>query len=59
MDWIQVLTIILSTMGISLCMFLYIANKIDSLQKMIYGEMRDFHGRLCAIEERRIRNKGK
>lgn len=57
MEWIQVLTIILSTMGISLCMFLYIANKIDSLQKMIYGEMRDFHGRLCAIEERRIRNK--
>lgn len=46
MEWIQTLTIVLSFFG----MFLYLISRIDSLQKMIYSEMRDFHGRLCAIE---------
>jgi len=27
--------------------------KFEEMQKMIYTEMRDFHGRLCAIEESR------
>ncbi len=26
--------------------------RMDSLHVMIYDEMKDFHGRLCAIEER-------
>jgi len=25
---------------------------IDALTKMVYGEMRDFHGRLMSLEER-------
>ena len=35
---------------------LYLGNKIDNLRSDMYEEMKDFHGRLCAIEER---NKGK
>lgn len=53
MDWLQTLTIILAIFGMILGSFIYLANKIDSLQKMIYEEMRDFHGRLCSIEEKR------
>ena len=37
MDWAKVLTIVGSNMV---------------LQKSIYENMKDFHGRLCAIEER-------
>nr|CAB4126386.1 hypothetical protein UFOVP88_36 [uncultured Caudovirales phage] len=28
-------------------------SKIDSLQKMVYDEMKDFHNRLCDLEEER------
>ena len=59
MDWTQVLTIV----GSNIALFLWaraesrsdtriILTLIDSIQK----EIKDFHGRLCAIEER---NKGK
>lgn len=55
MDWTQVLTIV----GSNLALFLWsraesradtrmILALIDGIQK----EMKDFHGRLCAIEER-------
>ncbi len=31
---------------------IYLAGKIDSLRAEMSAEMKDFHGRLCAIEER-------
>ena len=49
MEWFQVMMIIFSTMG----MFLYLASKIDKLSSDINKEMKDFHGRLCSLEERR------
>lgn len=49
MEWFQTLTIIVSFMA----MFLYLASKIDGIRRDINKEMKDFHGRLCAIEERR------
>lgn len=49
MEWFQVLVIIMAVMG----MFLYLASKIDKISSDINKEMKDFHGRLCAIEERR------
>jgi hypothetical protein len=63
MEWIQFLIIVI-TIG----SFLYMARsdyrhldaKIDSMRELtqaIQMEMKDFHNRLCAIEERR--NKGK
>lgn len=55
MDWIQVATIITANFGLFLWAvrqsrtdFLHIMRLIENIQK----EMKDFHGRLCAIEER-------
>lgn len=61
-DWGVIITVIaclFAILGFMTCLFLYLANKIDSigtklelLRKDMHEEMRDFHGRLCAIEER-------
>jgi len=55
MDWTQVLTILGANMAMFLWAvrqsrndFLHMSRIIDSIQM----EMKDFHGRLCAIEER-------
>lgn len=55
MEWAQVLTIIAANFAMILwCMrerradFLYLAKLIEEMK----NEMKDFHGRLCAIEER-------
>lgn len=59
MDWIQVLTIIGANLGV----FLWIRSEtrndmrtfeteLRSWKNEINTEMKDFHGRLCAIEER-------
>jgi len=56
MDLTTLLTILgcfLAVCGLIIGVFLYLASKIDSLQASIYVEMKDFHGRLCAIEEKR------
>lgn len=59
MDWIQVLTIIAANFA----MFLWVrseansdrrdlASAIKTMNEGIQAEMKDFHGRLCSIEER-------
>ncbi len=55
MDWVQVLTIVGSNIVLILMMFgttvgiwLHTDKKIEAIAQ----EMKDFHGRLCAIEER-------
>lgn len=55
MQWIQVLTIVGANFAMILwCMrerradFLYITKLIEEIK----NEMKDFHGRLCTIEER-------
>ena len=56
MEWVQVIVIV----GSNILMFLWVRGEanadrhsmlqmIDSIQK----EIKDFHGRLCSIEERR------
>lgn len=62
MDLIQVLTLIgvaVANIGTTITLFLWATNHaaedkraILNLMKMIQDEMKDFHGRLCAIEER-------
>lgn len=59
MDWTQALTIIganivlLGAMiGILVSLFLHSGGKIEAALKAINEETKDFHGRLCAIEER-------
>ena len=55
MDWTQAITVIGSNIALVLVIFgstiaiwLHTDKKIEEIQK----EVKDFHGRLCAIEER-------
>ena len=58
MDWTQVLTIV----GSNLALFIWARTEANSDRRELFGlmkgiqdEMKDFHGRLCAIEERRTK----
>lgn len=63
MEWLQVLALFLANAGLILWMraesrsdWRHMDNKVDSMKELIVAiqqEMKDFHGRLCAIEERR------
>lgn len=65
MDWTQVLTVfavIATNLGTIIALYCQMDRKMDEHRKdtlqMLLGiqsEMRDFHGRLCAIEERNKR----
>jgi hypothetical protein len=59
MEWYQVMTIVVANMGLFLWAvrqsrtdFLHTCRIIESIQT----EMKQFHGRLCSIEER-VKNK--
>jgi hypothetical protein len=63
MDLIQVLTVIgiaIANIGATISLFIWATNhaaedrrQVHNLLKAIQDEIKDFHGRLCAIEERR------
>jgi hypothetical protein len=60
MDWTQVLTIvganiilIIGMLGTFVALYIHSDSKMNANLKAIQDEMKDFHGRLCAIEERR------
>lgn len=51
MDWTQVLTVfavIATNLGTVIALYIQTDTKVTA----IHMEMKDFHGRLCAIEER-------
>jgi hypothetical protein len=52
MDWVQLLfliaTMLGTVLGIVIPLHIQTLTRLDSIQ----SEMKDFHGRLCAIEER-------
>jgi len=50
MDWFQALTIAGSTIGA--CWLMHKENLKESKERQ--NEMKDFHGRLCTLEERYI-----
>jgi hypothetical protein len=62
MDWTQVLTIfavIATNLGTVITLYMQMHKKFDEhrretneILKGIASEMKDFHGRLCSIEER-------
>lgn len=56
MEWYQVLmiilSVILSTVGMGWVMYSNLGGKIDRLSENMMKEMKDFHGRLCALEEK-------
>ena len=64
MEWLQVLTLIVSNIGFVTVLFLWnrsesrndyrhMENRTEAILNAIKEEIKDFHGRLCAIEERR------
>jgi hypothetical protein len=52
MEWYQVLMIILSVFGMGWVMFANLGAKIDRIRDDIAKESKDFHGRLCSLEEK-------
>jgi hypothetical protein len=66
MDWSQILTVlavILANLGTIVALYMHLDNKTETtleamradskqFQQALLHEIRDFHGRLCAIEER-------
>lgn len=62
MDWTQVLTVfavIATNLGTIIALYMQLDRKLDENRKEtndilrgIQEEIKDFHGRLCAIEER-------
>lgn len=62
MDWIQFAIFFVGNIVFTLTLWLWNRSEsradnreILSLMKSIQEEMKDFHGRLCAIEERKIK----
>lgn len=53
--WIEIFTIlggIATVFGLFLGPMFYLGQKISNLQNDVHTEMKDFHGRLCTLEER-------
>lgn len=55
-QWAQILTIIganlaimITSIGITIALYMHSDKKIDAIAQ----EMKDFHGKLCAIEEKK------
>ena len=66
MEWVHVLTIVAANVGVILPLFLWIRSEANAdrrelasivmdMRRDFQEEMKDFHGRLCAIEEARKR----
>lgn len=62
MDWIQVVVILAANLGVFIPMLLHSDSKMESHRKEtneilrgIAEEMKDFHARLCVIEDRRTK----
>lgn len=62
MDWVQFTVFILANIGFTLTLWLWnrSESRVDTRRSLdlieaIKDEMKDFHGRLCAIEERKIK----
>jgi hypothetical protein len=64
MNWAQILTMIVTNIGFVTILFLWnrsesradyrhMEARTDAILKAIQSEMKDFHKRLCVIEERR------
>lgn len=52
MEWTQVLALILGNAAIVIPLWLHLENKMDEQSQRLEQESKDFHGRLCQIEER-------
>jgi len=55
MDWIQLIVMMVGILGTILGVVIPLHIHMLTNLKAIQDEMKDFHGRLCTIEERRIK----
>ena len=60
MEWLQILSLFMANAGLILWMrsesrndWRHMDAKLDASLKAIHEEIKDFHGRLCSIEERK------
>lgn len=54
MEWTQAITVICSTFGMFIGMMLFMIREMRQISRDIASESKDFHGRLCRLEERYI-----
>jgi len=54
MEWTQAIAIIGSTFGMIIGMMLFMIREMRQISRDIHAESKDFHGRLCRLEERYI-----
>lgn len=52
MDWLQALIIVGANLATVVTLYIHLDNKTAAVINEMRAEMKDFHGRLCAIEER-------
>lgn len=52
MEWTQAITVICSTLGMFIGMLLFMIREMRQISRDISQESKDFHGRLCRLEER-------
>lgn len=55
MDWIQLIVMMVGILGTILGVVIPLHLHTLSTLGAIQNEMKDFHGRLCALEERRLK----
>lgn len=49
---VELIVVLLTILGSTIPLYLHTDNKLEAALQGIREDMRDFHGRLCAIEER-------
>lgn len=49
----ELISIFIAISGLIIGTFLYLSKEMKDLTTAIHLEMKDFHGRLCSLEERR------
>jgi hypothetical protein len=52
MNWLQIVALIAGNAAFIIPLWLHLEGKMDEQSHRIEDLMRDFHGRLCALEER-------
>lgn len=54
MDWATIATVVFGVLGVMIPLFLWNRSESNADRREFTQEMKSFHGRLCALEERYI-----
>lgn len=49
---VELIVVLMTILGSTIPLYLHTDNKLETVLRAMNTEMKDFHGRLCAIEER-------